>query len=161
MRFALSQSLPCTAAALSAVVRQPGLLNYVAAPLITFQPAPGTVVGPAWEERTYWFKMRLFGVLPIGRQAVCVSMEQTDNNFHLHDAGYSPLISKWDHHITVESRHADTARYEDSVEIEAGLLTPLVWLFARLFFAHRQRRLRKLVSNDFAGLATTEPETSG
>ena len=157
MRFALSQTLDCPAGTLTSAVRQPGLLHYVAAPLIRFQPAPGTEVGVEWAERTYWFRMQLFGILPIGRQAVCVTMAQTDNRFTLHDAGHSPLISTWDHHITVEPQGDASTFYEDRVEIDAGVLTPLVWLFARLFFAHRQRRLRQLVRNDFVGLrANTE-----
>jgi hypothetical protein len=35
------------------------------------------------------------------------------------------------------------------VRIEAGWRTPVVGLFARLFFAHRHRRWRRLVRSKF------------
>ena len=40
-------------------------------------------------------------------------------------------------------------RYTDSVEVRAGLLTPLVWAFATAFYRHRQRRWRRLVRRGF------------
>jgi len=36
------------------------------------------------------------------------------------------------------------------VTIEAGILTPFVWLFARLFYAHRQRRWAALAAKGFS-----------
>lgn len=66
----------------------------------------------------------------------------------LGDNGYSPLISKWDHLITAQEVNGGTL-YRDSVTIKAGVLTPFVWLFARLFYAHRQRRWATLAANGF------------
>lgn len=37
-----------------------------------------------------------------------------------------------------------TCHYTDEVEIRAGRLTPLVWLFGHLFFRYRQMRWRTL-----------------
>jgi len=50
----------------------------------------------------------------------------------LRDNGYSPLITKWDHVITAQEVSGGTL-YRDRVTIEAGILTPFVWLFARQF----------------------------
>jgi hypothetical protein len=44
----------------------------------------------------------------------------------------------------VRPLEAGTCRYSDEIEIDAGLLTPLVWLFARVFYGHRQRRWQKV-----------------
>jgi len=41
-------------------------------------------------------------------------------------------------------------RYTDDVEIHAGPLTVPAWLFAQLFYFHRQRRLNRLVMAGFA-----------
>jgi hypothetical protein len=38
------------------------------------------------------------------------------------------------------------------VHIDAGMLTPLVAAFARLFYAHRQKRWRALAKNGFHAL---------
>jgi len=40
----------------------------------------------------------------------------------------------------------------DRVHIDAGMLTPLVAAFARLFYAHRQKRWRALAKNGFHAL---------
>lgn len=79
-----------------------------------------------------------------------ITYPQTENAqfFMLGDNGYSPLISKWDHLITAQEVNGGTL-YRDSVTIKAGILTPFVWLFARLFYAHRQRRWATLAANGF------------
>ena len=59
------------------------------------------------------------------------------------------LIRRWDHLITIEPAGPRRTRYTDWVEAEAGLLTPLVWAFARVFYAHRQRRWQRLVAHGF------------
>jgi hypothetical protein len=43
-----------------------------------------------------------------------------------------------------------TTHYTDQVEIQAGLLTPLVWALASIFYRYRQFRWRRLVAADFA-----------
>lgn len=35
-------------------------------------------------------------------------------------------------------------RYTDRIEMEAGVLGPVLWLGSLVFFLHRQRRLRRL-----------------
>ena len=66
-----------------------------------------------------------------------------------HDAGYSDLIRIWDHKILLE-HFLGMTRYTDDVEIHAGPLTAPAWLFAQLFYFHRQRRLNRLVMAGFA-----------
>jgi hypothetical protein len=43
----------------------------------------------------------------------------------------------------------DRTHYRDVVYVEAGWLTPAIWLYASLFYRHRQRRWRRLVRNGF------------
>jgi hypothetical protein len=53
-------------------------------------------------------------------------------------------IRRWDHAIQIEPLPGDRCRYTDGIEIDAGLLTPLVWAYAQLFYRYRQMRWRKL-----------------
>jgi len=46
-------------------------------------------------------------------------------------------------------------RYSDTVEIDAGALTPLVAGFTRVLFGHRHRRWQRLVRSGRAGSATS------
>ena len=56
------------------------------------------------------------------------------------------MIRKWDHWITVAPNPDGSTDYRDEVEISAGVLTPFVWIFAQLFYRHRQRRWRGLAA---------------
>jgi len=35
--------------------------------------------------------------------------------------------------------------YTDEIEIQAGWLTPVIWLFAHIFYRHRQRRWKVMM----------------
>ncbi len=130
------------------------LLHHVAAPLIRFSPrsAPFPML---WLPGEYRAWMWLFGLIPIGWQAVVISHPPADGDTRfVRDNGYSPLIMRWDHWIAISPHPEGGTHYVDRVEIEAGLLTPLIVAFARIFYAHRQRRWRKLAQTGFAALQT-------
>jgi hypothetical protein len=55
----------------------------------------------------------------------------------------SALVRRWDHVIEVREVDGRTV-YSDTIEIEAGLLTLPVRIFAEFFYRHRQRRWRRL-----------------
>ncbi|MBB5020191.1 hypothetical protein HNQ59_003508 [Chitinivorax tropicus] len=76
-------------------------------------------------------------ITPTGRRA-----------YALRGTGHSRLIRRWDHHITLLESDQGT-RYIDHMEIDAGWLTPAIWLLAKCFYVHRQRRWLKLARNGF------------
>lgn len=103
-----------------------------------------------WEEREYRVRVRQFGFLPVGWQVIGIERPESGGAARtLRDNGRGTLARRWDHHITVELTSDGQTLYTDRVEIEAGLLTLAVWSFARAFYAHRQRRWRRLVANGF------------
>mgnify|MGYP001813401044 CR=1 FL=1 len=126
-------------------VQRPALLEEVAAPLVRFRwiepeerlahwPAGGTV-----RVRSY-----LFGILPMGERELV--FERIDDERHeIQTRERDALIRRWDHLITVRDGGEGGARYRDRIEIDAGLLTLPVWLFAQWFYRHRQRRWRRVV----------------
>jgi len=124
------------------------LLLYVARPMVFFSPVDAAGFPASWAPGTHWVKLTLFGFVPFGRQAIVISLPAVDRGFAVRDAGYSRLIRVWDHLITMEP-DSRGVRYRDQVDIHAGLLTPLIWVFARFFYQHRQRRWLKLVRNGF------------
>jgi hypothetical protein len=150
----LSTRLDCSPDEAWARVHTSALLLHVAAPLIRFTPK-GDARFPATSvpgEYRAW--MWLFGFIPVGWQAVVISESapQGDARF-IRDNGYGPLIQRWDHWITIAPGENGTTHYTDRVEISAGLLTPLIAGFARVFYAHRQRRWRRLAQTGFAALS--------
>lgn len=56
------------------------------------------------------------------------------------------LVNVWNHSITVRHKSEKSCLYTDKIEIEAGLATVLVWLFAQIFYRYRHLRWRRLAS---------------
>jgi len=132
-------------------VRRPVTLRYVAAPLLTFEPLDPPRLPEEWADEEYVVRLRLFGVVPLGTQTVRPTVERADGTpgrqfYHLRDAGSGRLASTWDHHITLRETPDGKTVYTDSVIVDAGVLTPLVWLFAVVFYRYRQHRWRRLVA---------------
>jgi hypothetical protein len=143
-----SSLLPCDPQTVIAHVKTPKLLHHVAHPLLKFVPSDPERLPDTWSEGTYWMSLRLLGVIPMGKQAVVIRYPDAPDAFRLVDHGHSALIKRWHHVITVEATGNGT-HYRDRVTIDAGWLTPMIWLFAQFFFRHRQRRLRALASRGF------------
>jgi hypothetical protein len=97
----------------------------------------------------------LFGILPMGRQWIRLELPPPDteapDHVQVRDNGTGDLIQVWDHWITIRP-DGDGTLYEDRVIVQAGLLTPAVWLFALGFYAWRQWRWRRLAHSSFAPL---------
>lgn len=149
MDFKRATLLSCSFAQAVAELKTTRLLHYIAHPLIKFVPHDPPALPQSWGEETYWCRLKLFGVVPLGLQAIVISFPTPEEGeFTLCDQGHSRLMPVWNHTITL-SPTAEGVRYEDHVEMSAGVLTPFVGFFTRLFFAHRQRRWQKLVGNGF------------
>lgn len=137
-----------------AAVMTPALLQHVASPWLSFEPVANSEWPARWEPGPFPVHMKLFGWLPMGVQIIDISLPSAPaGSFRLRDNGRSALIERWDHLISIEAVGRRT-RYIDRVDIRAGWRTPFVWLFARGFYAHRQRRWRRLAdSGELAGFA--------
>jgi len=148
VRVQLETVLPCKFDKAIAEVKTTGLLMHTAHPFVSFAPANGTIIPTNWEEKTYWFRLKLFGVVPFGKQAVRITFHEDDEAFKIRDNGYSRLIRRWDHWITIQKSGSNTL-YRDTLDLDAGFITLFVWLFARFFYAHRQRRWIRLAHAGF------------
>lgn len=85
----------------------------------------------------------LFGFLPFSRHRLHVfRIDETTRTLVSRESG--GLLRRWDHDIIVTPIDDDTCEYRDRIDIDAGLLTPLVLLYARWFYGVRQRRWREL-----------------
>jgi len=144
----VSTFLPIEPQRVETHLKTPRLLIHIATPLVKFHPCGAMEFPNVWEEGTYWVSLWLFGFIPLGKQAIVISYPETAEGFSVQDNGHSMLIKKWDHRITIQPSGNGTL-YRDHVTIEAGVFTFFVWVFAHIFFRHRQRRWRQLVANGF------------
>lgn len=111
-------------------------LRYIAKPYATFQPvgdAPET-----WEAGcTSSYRLRLLGLIPFGTHTIRILRFDPDGVSSREGNEHVPV---WDHDITLEALDGKQTRYTDRVEIRAGWKTVFIWLWAKAFYAHRQRR---------------------
>lgn len=88
-------------------------------------------------------RMRLFGVVPLwSHRLEVVRVDAQARELLSHEHG--GLVRRWNHRIKVSERVGQQAHYIDEIDIDAGLLTPVIWLFAHLFYRYRQMRWRYL-----------------
>jgi len=150
MRTRLTTVLDCPKERVWQEVQTARLLEYIATPLVRFEPLQPSRLPETWVEGKYLVRMKIFGWFSIGKQWVVISMPPAGKDgYQIRDNGYGDHISKWDHWITIEDAPEGKTRYTDQVDIEAGLLTSLIWLFSQAFYHHRQRRWRTLVHQSF------------
>ena len=94
---------------------------------------------------TYKMRIRLFGWGPVFSHKVCVT--RVDANAKVIETEESGgLVTAWNHRMQVDALSCNRSHYTDYVRLNAGLLTPVVWLFARWFYVARQRRWLRLVN---------------
>lgn len=83
----------------------------------------------------------LFGFLPFSRHHLHIASID-DATRTLRSREFGGLITIWNHDIEVVPIDATTCRYLDRIEIDAGIVTPLIVLYAKWFYWMRQRRWR-------------------
>lgn len=113
-------------------------LQYIAKPYATFTPVDGKS-DLIWEENAVFsFQFKLFGFIPLGTHTIHVHSFSEDKGIYTHE--HNPHVPVWDHRIVLEPLAPDKTRYTDEVEIGAGWKTPFIYLWAKAFYAHRQRK---------------------
>ncbi len=95
-----------------------------------------------WEEgKTVSARLLLFNLVPAWRHEISfVRIDDSQRELYTNEKG--GIISVWNHLIKIGEVDANTCLYTDRIEIKAGLLTPIVWCFAQIFYRYRQRRWR-------------------
>ncbi len=111
-------------------------LQHIAAPFASFTPVGGNM-DPVWRiggVSSYRFK--LFGVIPFGTHTIRIERFDIDG---IQSREHNEHVPVWDHKITLREMGSET-EYTDEVEIRAGWKTPFIWLWAKAFYTHRQRK---------------------
>ena len=119
-------------------------LQYIAAPYATFTPVKKTDKNMIWEPgKTFAFQFKLFGVIPFGIHTIKVIDFSEQRGIYTHEG--NPSVPIWNHRISLKQMTKSSTRYTDEVEINGGWKTGFVYLWAKAFYAHRQRKWKKLL----------------
>lgn len=117
-------------------------LQYIAFPYAIFEPIEdGQYV--TWKEgQTFSFQFKLFGFIPYGIHTIHVIDFRKHRIFTNESNTHVPI---WNHRIDLKDNGDGTTEYTDEVTINAGCKTILVWLWAKAFYSHRQKKWLKLL----------------
>lgn len=121
------------------------LLQYIAWPYATFTP-----VG---EEKKVWkagdtsaYRFALFGVIPFGTHKIRVISFDMDDGIFTHES--NEHVPVWNHRIILKEISKNRCLYTDIVEIDAGLKTIFIYIWALSFYSHRQRKWIRLLERE-------------
>src|SRR5262249_10847158 len=117
-------------------------------PVVNIEAIQGTTMPEIWQEGTQVnCRLTFFGFLPGGRHAL--GIEEVDAEAReIQSSEGGTLVKSWRHRIRVQKADDGETLYSDEIEIDAGWLTPLVWVFAQLFYRHRQRQWKKIIKEE-------------
>lgn len=118
-------------------------LQYIAAPYATFEPQGKSDNTKEWYPgQTIKFKFKIFSVIPYGIHTIKVIDFSKDRIYTNESNTHVPV---WNHRIQLIDNKDGTTKYSDEVEIGAGWKTIFVWMWARSFYAHRQKKWIRLL----------------
>ena len=140
--IAVRTTLNAPATKFWSTVQRPEAFLYAAGAMLRY-PAAEHLADP-WQvgDKTVGWVF-LFRSIPFSRHTIEVTSIDDEAMTLVTEEG-GGLVSTWRHYIVVEPLTADTCGYTDRIDIEAGILTGAVAMFARLFYRYRQRRWRRI-----------------
>jgi hypothetical protein len=140
MMIAVSTDLSISAERACRLAQKPALLNHVLWPWMTATPLT-PLPDPVTEGDEIPVRLRFLRFLP-GWTHTIGAERLTSHEIVSREHG-GP-IKTWNHRLTFEPTSPASCCYTDTVEIRAGLATPLAALFAHLMYRYRQARWRAL-----------------
>jgi len=150
MNIKVSSIFKCALEDVVRELKKPQLLLYVAGAFMRFVPEDPVRFPETWLPGEYKVKMHLFRFIPFGFQYVVIQDETFDGReYRIRDNGRGGFVCVWDHRITARAVDGGGVLYSDEVLIRPGALTPMVFLFAALFYRYRQYRWKKLIRAGF------------
>ncbi|WP_329886546.1 hypothetical protein [Pseudoramibacter faecis] len=133
--------LPASRAVVFEKLQQPETLQYIAKPFAAFEPV-GESVQEWTAGSTSAYRFRLFGVIPFCTHTIHIVRFDQDG---ISSREENERVPVWNHEIKLIKLDGSRTEYTDRVEIKAGWKTIFIWLWAKAFYAHRQRKWVKLL----------------
>ena len=125
-------------------------LMHVSSPLLKFKPLTGRHLPEKWNiGEEYQLNLSFLGIIPLGKHFIeLIEINSEKNEIISNEHGF--LTKTWNHRIKIEPINDNSIKYTDEIEIKAGVLTLSIWLFAHVFYRHRQKKWKKLLSREHA-----------
>lgn len=141
---ALQTELPLPADTIWQAMQQPATFLYVVRGMLAF-PALNRRTAPFQQGETYTGWLLLFHVVPLHRHTITVvAVDPQQRKVQTEERG--GLLRRWHHTLAVEPVTEATARYSDTIDIDAGPFTGLMYWSATALFRYRQWRWQRLAA---------------
>lgn len=150
MKFSLTTPLVCTVSDAWDALHNPDVFREVSAPLLAFRAVEPTPFPLRYESgKRYTVKAYALGVIPLGTQEINPVTrvgpdERTFTDNGRGTSGSLGMVTRFHHRMTLRPSGTGPTLLHDELEFRAGLLTPLLWVSFRVFWAWRHRRIRQL-----------------
>jgi hypothetical protein len=139
--FTLETFLDCSYDSAWEALQHVWLLEHVTHPLLKFLPAQPSALPQRLEQGdVLHLKLYLLGFVPFGEHTIRLEHVQAGEIISSESGTY---INVWNHVIKLEKTQQGLL-YRDTLELEAGWLTPIIVIVAKLFYRHRQARWQAL-----------------
>ncbi len=126
------------------LLKQLNTLQYIAKPYAAFTPV-NEIQELTWTEgATFSFSLKLFCCIPFGIHTIKV-IQFSDDTHEIYTNESNINVPIWNHRILLRSIKDGKTAYTDEVEIGAGWKTMFVYIWAKCFYSHRQRKWKKLL----------------
>jgi hypothetical protein len=110
--------------------------------MATFSPIDKCAV--IWKSgKSFQFKLRVMGI-KFGIHSINVDKFNI-NKISTHE--HNKIVPIWNHIILLKECNNGKTLYTDIVEVHAGIKTFFIWMWANIFYRHRQKRWRKLLKS--------------
>ncbi len=150
MRVLLKLELDCAPDAAWRAIRSPEVFRAVSAPFTTFDSLEPGGFPDSWSEGVHVVRARAFGGVVLGEQTIDLSFAERRNGVRtVRDTGRAlsgPLAvaTRWDHTMAVSALPGARTLFRDRLIVEAGALTPLLWIGCWAFWQWRGIQIRRL-----------------
>ena len=118
-------------------------LQYIAYPYATFEAVNGEEELIWKKDNVFSFRFKIFGLIPFGIHTIKVIRFGLEDGILTNET--NTHVPVWNHEISLERVDANTTKYTDIVEIDAGWKTVFVYIWAVCFYTHRQRKWKRLL----------------
>jgi hypothetical protein len=143
MKVSVSSQINIPAHSAWVLVKRSSTLAFVTRGLMGFRSESKNFPEFWVEGSSEQMRIYLFGFIPAWKHRIFFN-EISSSKMRMLTEESGGLITTWNHLILVESKSNSQCLYTDTVEIDAGLLTPFVWMYASAFYRYRQLRWHKL-----------------
>lgn len=139
MKIEISSRFPADKSAVLQKLQEIATLQYICAPLAKFTPTDGRA---RWAQGAeFRLNLRVCGI-NFGTHTIRVARFDKDSISTKESNKWMPV---WNHTILLSDLGGGVTGYTDIVEMKAGFKTVFVWLWANVFYRHRQRKWKRLL----------------